>query len=183
MTDAIVARRYAGAIFALGKEQGDEALSRYGSDLAALGDMLAVSPKLDAALRSPVISINEKKAVMGKLLKKIKADKTVSNFCLLLADKERLAYLGEIVDWYGKLLDDAKGIIRGTLTTAVELTDNKRAELKAELEKKAGASIELAFDVDASILGGVVLKVGDRVLDASLRAQLAILRETFKRGE
>ena len=102
---------------------------------------------------------------------------------LLLADKERLAYLGEIVDWYGKLLDDAKGIIRGTLTTAVELTDNKRAELKAELEKKAGASIELAFDVDASILGGVVLKVGDRVLDASLRAQLAILRETFKRGE
>ena len=117
------------------------------------------------------------------LLKKIKADKTVSNFCLLLADKERLAYLGEIVGWYGKLLDDAKGIIRGTLTTAVELTDNKRAELKAELEKKAGASIELAFDVDASILGGVVLKVGDRVLDASLRAQLAILRETFKRGE
>ena len=180
MTDAIVARRYAGAIFALGKQQGDEALSRYGSDLAALGDMLAASPKLDAALKSPVISIDEKKAVMGKLLKKIKADKTVSNFCLLLADKERLAYLGEIV---GKLLDDAKGIIRGTLTTAVELTDNKRAELKAELEKKAGASIELAFDVDASILGGVVLKVGDRVLDASLRAQLAILRETFKRGE
>ena len=179
MTDAIVARRYAGAIFALGKQQGDEALSRYGSDLAALGDMLAASPKLDAALKSPVISIDEKKAVMGKLLKKIKADKTVSNFCLLLADKERLAYLGEIVGWYGKLLDDAKGIIRGTLTTAVELTDNKRAELK----KKAGASIELAFDVDASILGGVVLKVGDRVLDASLRAQLAILRETFKRGE
>ena len=176
MTDAIVARRYAGAIFALGKQQGDEALSRYGSDLAALGDMLAASPKLDAALKSPVISIDEKKAVMGKLLKKIKADKTVSNFCLL-------AYLGEIVGWYGKLLDDAKGIIRGTLTTAVELTDNKRAELKAELEKKAGASIELAFDVDASILGGVVLKVGDRVLDASLRAQLAILRETFKRGE
>ena len=136
MTDAIVARRYAGAIFALGKQQGDEALSRYGSDLAALGDMLAASPKLDAALKSPVISIDEKKAVMGKLLKKIKADKTVSNFCLLLADKERLAYLGEIVGWYGKLLDDAKGIIRGTLTTAVELTDNKRAELKAELEKK-----------------------------------------------
>ena len=151
MTDAIVARRYAGAIFALGKQQGDEALSRYGSDLAALGDMLAASPKLDAALKSPVISIDEKKAVMGKLLKKIKADKTVSNFCLLLADKERLAYLGEIVGWYGKLLDDAKGIIRGTLTTAVELTDNKRAELKAELEKKAGASIELAFDVLPSL--------------------------------
>ena len=189
MTDAIVARRYAGAIFALGKQQGDEALSRYGSDLAALGDMLAASPKLDAALKSPVISIDEKKAVMGKLLKKIKADKTVSNFCLLLADKERLAYLGEIVGWYGKLLDDAKGIIRGTLTTAVELTNISPSLTKTsssvDIDKisPSRASIELAFDVDASILGGVVLKVGDRVLDASLRAQLAILRETFKRGE
>lgn len=143
MTDAIVARRYAGAIFALGKQQGDEALSRYGSDLAALGDMLAASPKLDAALKSPVISIDEKKAVMGKLLKKIKADKTVSNFCLLLADKERLAYLGEIVGWYGKLLDDAKGIIRGTLTTAVELTDNKRPNSRPSLKRRRGRALSL----------------------------------------
>ena len=54
---------------------------------------------------------------------------------------------------------------------------------KAELEKKAGSPMELTFDVDDSILGGVVLKVGDRVLDASLRAQLENLRETFKRGK
>ena len=165
------------------KNKGDEALSRYGSDLAALGDMLAVSPKLDAALRSPVISIDEKKAVMGKLLKKIKADKTVSNFCLLLADKERLAYLGEIVDWYGKLLDDAKGIIRGTLTTAVELTDNKRAELKAELERRRGQASSLPLMWMLPSLGAWCSRLVIGVLDASLRAQLAILRETFKRGE
>ena len=70
----------------------------------------------------------------------------------------------------------------GSKTQCLDVT-RLVVDIKAELEKKAGASIELAFDVDASILGGVVLKVGDRVLDASLRAQLAILRETFKRGE
>ena len=101
----------------------------------------------------------------------------------MLADKERLACLGEIVACFRKLLDDAKGIIRGNLTTAVELTEEKQVALKAELEQKAGTSIELGFDVDPDILGGIVLKVGDKVLDASLRAQLAILRETFKRGE
>ena len=102
----------------------------------------------------------------------------LSNANTLHTDADCLCqYLGRL------FLDDAKGIIRGNLTTAVELTDAKRGRLKAALEEKAGAGIELTFDVDASILGGVVLKVGDRVLDASLRAQLAILRETFKRGE
>ena len=76
-----------------------------------------------------------------------------------------------------------KGIIRGKLTTAISLTQAEQKTYKAELEKKAGSPIELTFDVDDSILGGVVLKVGDRVLDASLRAQLENLRETFKRGK
>ena len=69
------------------------------------------------------------------------------------------------------------------LTTAISLTQAEQKTYKAELEKKAGSPIELTFDVDDSILGGVVLKVGDRVLDASLRAQLENLRETFKRGK
>ena len=105
------------------------------------------------------------------------------NFCFLLADKERLAFLREIANWYGKLLDEAKGVIRGRLTTAVKLSAAKQAELKAALQEKSGADIELTFAVDKDILGGMVLNMGDRVLDASLRAQLGILRETFKRGE
>ena len=179
----MIARRYAGALFALGRENGDEALGRYGADLVAIGDQLAAAPALDAALKSPVISPAEKKAVLDAVLQKMNVHQTVRNFCLLLADKERLAFLSEIVRCYSTLLDQARGIIRGRLTTAVELTEDKQAALKAELEQKAGTGIELGFDVDPDILGGVVLKVGDKVLDASLRAQLAILRETFKRGE
>lgn len=179
----MVARKYANAFFALSRKEGDKALVSHGQCLAALGEMIAASPGLDQALRSPVIDVAEKKAVLGKLLEKLKADQVMWNFCFLLADRERLAFLREIAGWYGKLLDEAKGVIRGTLTTAVKLSAAKQEKLREALRKKSGAEIELSFAEDEEILGGMVLNMGDRVLDASLRAQLGILRETFKRGE
>ena len=108
MINTVVARRYANAIFALGKKDGDAALSSRGECLANLGEMLAAAPGLDLTLKSPVIGVSEKKAVLDKLLTKLKADTTMRNFCFLLADKERLAFLSEIAVWYGKLLDEAK---------------------------------------------------------------------------
>lgn len=183
MTDNVVARRYANAIFALGKSEGESALTKHGKALAELGEMIAAVPGLDMMLKSPVIGVEEKKAVLGTLLGKIKADQVIRNFCFLLADKERLASLRDIISWYGRLLDKVRGVIRGTLTTAVKLNQAKQDEIRAQLGQKAGASIELAFAVDKNILGGMVLSMGDRVLDASLRAQLGFLRETFKRGE
>ena len=183
MINTVVARRYANAIFALGKKDGDAALSSRGDCLASLGEMLVAAPGLDLTLKSPVIGVSEKKAVLDKLLTKLKADQTMRNFCFLLADKERLAFLSEIAAWYGKLLDEAKGIIRGQCITAVQLSADKKSKLKDTLQQKAGTDIELTFAVDKDILGGMVLKMGDRVLDASLRAQLGVLRETFKRGE
>ena len=183
MINTVVARRYANAIFALGKKDGDKALNARGECLAALNELLSQIPQLDLALKSPVVAVDEKKAVLDKLLKQLKADTTLRNFCFLLADKERLAFLGDIAVRYGKLLDEAKGIIRGQCITAVELPGDKKAELVKTLRAKAGKEIDLTFAVDKDILGGMVLKMGDRVLDASLRAQLAILRENFKRGE
>lgn len=182
MTNTVVARRYAGALFALSRKEGKEALAGHGQTLSELRDMAAMQPRLGQMLKSPVISVEEKKAVIGRLLEKIGADRTMCNFCFLLADKERLACLAEIADWYGILLDEANGVLRGRVTTAIMLTPEKRREIKDSLEKKLGSDIELAFDVDPEILGGMVLAVGDRVLDSSLRAQLGILRETLKKG-
>ena len=156
MIDTVVARRYANAIFALGKKDGDNALSARGECLAALGDALAAAPGLDMTLKSPVIGVEEKKAVLDKLLGKLKADQTMRSFCFLLADKERLAFLREISAWYGKLLDEAKGIVRGELVTAVKLSADKKAKLKEALEKKTGTALELTFAVDKDILGGSI---------------------------
>ncbi len=179
----MVARRYANAIFALGAREGDEALTKHGECLANLKDMIAATPGLDLTLRSPVVSTEEKKAVVNKLLAKLKADKIMKNFCCLLADKDRLSFLRDIASRYGELLDEKKGVIRGRVTTAIPLSPEDEKKIMASLSKKGGGEIKLEFAVDASILGGMVLHMGDRVLDASLRAQLSILRETFKRGE
>lgn len=185
MINTVVARRYANAIFAIGVKEGDEALTKRGECLASLKDMIAASPGLDLTLKSPVVSVAEKKAVMKSLLSELKADKIMSNFCYLLADKERLSFLRDIATRYGELLDEKRGVIRGRVTTAVPLSPEDEKEILKTLssKKQSDGEIKLEFAVDASILGGMVLHMGDRVLDASLRAQLSILRETFKRGE
>lgn len=182
MTETVIARRYANALFALGKKQGGDAVDKHGSCLAELAEMTRVEPRLGIALKSPVIGVEEKKALLGALLERLAADQTMRNFCFLLADKDRLAVLGDIADWYGILLDEAHGVLRGKVITAIRLSPERQAEIKASLAQKMGRDMELAFSVDPAILGGMVLAVGDRVMDGSLRAQLGILRETLKRG-
>jgi F-type H+-transporting ATPase subunit delta len=107
----------------------------------------------------------------------------VVNFLSLLADKERLAIVLEVSAYYRTLLDEAEGVLRGQLVTAYTLSDQRQDQIKAKLEKQSGKKLVLSFGVDPAILGGVLLKVGDKVLDASLRAQLEILKEQIKRGE
>lgn len=182
MRETVVARRYAGALFALGKKEGGAALNKHGDCLASLDQAFATEPRLEALLKSPVVGVAEKKAILGAILDKLGADRTFRNFCFLLADKNRLGALNDISEWYGIMLDQANGILRGRVTTAIPLSPAKQAALKDSLQKKIGSNIELTFDVDPAILGGMVLAVGDRVLDSSLRAQLGILRQNLRRG-
>ena len=130
-----------------------------------------------------VISVAEKQKVLSQVLDKLDVDPMIKNFCSLLAEKERLPLFEEIAEAFGKLLDEAWGVVRGKLLTAVSLSKEQQAGILARLEKQTSKQIALKFEVDPSILGGVVLQVGDNVLDASLRAQLAILRDIIKRGE
>jgi len=179
----IVPRRYARALFAVGREKGDAELEAYGKDLAAIAEVLADAPELMRLFRNPIFSNADKKAVVDKILDKLSPNPTIRNFCYLLADKNRLACLPEISVYFGVLLDEAQGLIRGQFITAVELDDAKQDELKRKLEEQLKSKLVLDFAADPAILGGVVLKVGDKVLDASLRAQLSILKENIKRGE
>lgn len=182
MTDTAVSRRYAGALFALDGRAGGNAREKHGECLAGLSQMLEIEPRLGLTLKSPVIEISEKKAVMARLLDLLKADAIMKNFCNLLADKNRLGELGAIARNYSRMLDEANGIVRGRVTTAISLSPAKQASLREGLQKKLGSDIELVFEVDPEILGGMVLTVGDKVLDSSLRAQLGNLRNILMRG-
>ncbi len=182
MTNTGIGRRYAGAVFNLGVREGGDVISKRGQALAALDALLDESPALANVFRSPVFTVDEKKRVIADVLKKVDCDAVTRSFLHLLADNERLPQFRDIVREYGRLLDAANNVVRGTVTTAVPLTKEKRKSVRDELEAKAGKTLELAFEVDPAILGGVVLKMGGRILDSSLRAQLEILRDTLRRG-
>ena len=183
MTGNIVAHRYARALFALGKKSGLPELESYAASLAGMRQALTASPDLVRVFRNPIFSIAEKKKLVGSIAKKIKLEGPTLNFCLLLAEKGRLDCLEAIATVFDELLDAEKGVLRGKLLTAINLDQAKQAAITAQLETTAKRSLTLEFGVEPEILGGVVLKVGDQVMDASLRAQLSILKDTIKRGE
>ena len=183
MTGNIIARRYAKALFALGRKKGDAELAAYGKDLDALTEVLETAPVLLKVFANPIVGAEEKKSALMAVVDKLSVSPMVRNFLGLLAEKERLSYLPEIAAYFKTLLDASLGVVRGKLTTAVALAGPRQDELKTKLETQTGKKLELTFGVDSSILGGVVLKVGDKVLDASIRAQLEILKDQIKRGD
>ena len=132
MIGNVVSRRYAAALFSIGKEAGIEELERYGASLSALGEAVEKTPKLAEAFRNPVLSSEEKKKVVLSLLDVAGGGAIEQRFCALLADKDRLGLLPAIAADFGVMLDDARGISRGVVTTAVELDDEHMDEIRTK---------------------------------------------------
>lgn len=183
MIGNIVSKRYARALFNIGNEEGIAKLEQYGKSISALGTALEDNKELRELFASPVISANEKKKVVLSLLSKVGGGDMEKRFCELLADRNRLSMLSAIAFDFDAMLNVAKGISRGRITTAIALLEDHKRAIVAQLESQTGRKLEVEFTVDPTILGGIVLSIGDTVCDASLRAQLDNLRESIKRGE
>ncbi len=181
MIGNIISRRYAKALFAVADKQGKTEV--FGAQLGELAGVLSQSPEVVRFFKNPAFSPEEKKAVLDKIVAKVGVDSTLGNFFDLLADKGRLPEVGAVSSDFKKMLDDAQGVVAGSLITAKDMDAGRQKNIKDRLEKQTGRKLELEFATDPEILGGVVLKVGDRVLDASLRAQLNMLKDKIKRGE
>lgn len=184
MTGSVAARRYAKALFDLGLQTGTETLDQWGGEVTDMADMMTQSVDLSRLFRDPVFSPEEKKNVIAALADKLSTSKPVRDFFFLLADKNRLEILPAIAGQYRALVDAEKGILRGEFISAAPLDETKQASVLEQLAKKAGGrTLALDFSVDKTLLGGMVLKVGDNVMDASLKTQLLLLKDTIKRGE
>ncbi len=183
MIGNVVSRRYAKALFAVGAAQGEAEQVKYGEQLVAIGTSIEDAPEAMAFFKNPAFSVEEKKAVMTELIAKVSAEQMVTNFCYLVADNGRVEMIPAVASDYKAMMDAVSGVIAGELTTVSELSTDRKSAIQANLEKQAGKKLELSFATDEEILGGIVLKVGDKVMDASLKAQLQILKENIKRGE
>ena len=142
--------------------------------LQQLVEAEAAVPELRELLRNPQLDPRSKRAALEDLLSG--ADELLRNFLLVLVDKGRAGQLEEIAREFERLAAEQEGIVRAELTTAVELSDAEAKKLLKQLEQASGQKVEATRGVDPDLIGGMILQVGSRRLDASVRGRLERLR-------
>jgi F-type H+-transporting ATPase subunit delta len=164
---------YATALIGLGQKRG--LTPTWIEQLAAVIDVLDAVPKLKALLQSPGIAVGEKVAVLKKAFVK-KVDNDLLNFLTVVLSKGRFDCLSAIRGAAVRQFDELSGRVRGTITTALEIDEQVRQRVEGQLATKFGKTIQLASRVDPSIIGGIVVRIGDTVYDASVRNRLNQVR-------
>lgn len=173
-----LAGRYANAVFELAQDQ--KAVDAVSADLAALRKALESSPDLARLVRSPVFSAEDQVRALKAILAKMDARELTTKFVLLLAQKRRLSALSGIIKAFESRVAKSRGETEAEVASARPLSDNEVAELKATLKSRLGKEPRLSTKVDPTLLGGLVVKVGSRMIDSSLRTKLDALRAAMK---
>ena len=166
------ARRYARAIFELAQEEGQT--DQWSRQLALLRAVLE-QPEVRALFDDP-FQTAARRMEAADLLGIEGLGPEAMNLLRLLVDSHRTKVIGEVVDQFEILADEAAGRVRATATTAVELASADRERLSKQLTGNLGKEVRLEVKVDPAILGGLVLQVGDRLIDASVAGKLVQLR-------
>lgn len=179
MKNVRVARRYAMALMKAVEDQ--EHLEETAQDLHAIAGTLGASRPLRLLLASPVIPSEKKLQVVQKIFGSHVSTETLSFISLLIA-KHRESLLAAVIEEFGVLYDRKLGIMNVDVKSSVEVTPSQQKELKTQLERFTRKDVRVRFTVDVSIKGGLVVQVGDTVVDASLARQLQLLRERFVHG-
>lgn len=177
MKNSVLARRYAKALFMVGKEEN--AVGEYASGLRELAEVFSATPEVRDALCNPMYPQEARAKVMEYLAGQMGASPVLANFFNLLVQKKRAVVLPEIAESFQDMVNEDQNICKGTVVTAIEMDEALVDEVKAMLEKITGKQVMLTAQVDPSILGGIVAKVGDLVLDGSLKTQLTDLKESI----
>jgi F-type H+-transporting ATPase subunit delta len=175
-----LARRYAKALVQIGSEEG--LIDRFRDELTAFDLMFSANTDLKAVFSNPAFTAEQKKEIMKDLIAKVKCSELVGNFLLLLVDKNRVAFLDQIVHTYETLADEQSGVIRPIIRTAFALDDSQVASIQAALEKKTGKKVIPQVSVDATLLGGVVTQIGDTAFDSSVKTQLKRIQDILQKG-
>ena len=173
-----LAGRYAGALFDLAKDQG--ALDQVQADLSGLKALLAESADLTRLIESPAISRDDQVQALTAVAKKAGASELTTKFLGLLADKRRAFALPDVIEAYGFLLSEEKGEEQAEVVSAIALTEAQAKDVQENISKSVGKTVTMTQRVDPSLLGGLVVRVGSRMIDASLKTKLHQLELAMK---
>jgi F-type H+-transporting ATPase subunit delta len=180
MKNVRVARRYAQALMAVAEEQKDT--DRVAADLAIVAASLQHSRELRVLLSSPVVREGKKRAIFQDLWGAGISRSTMA-FLVLLTRHHRERVLPEVIEEFHALRDEREGIVTADVRTAVPINGAQQREIGARLTRSTGKKVRLRAAVDPAIRGGLVVRIGDTVVDASVRHQLERLRERLLEDE
>lgn len=166
------ARRYAEAAYQIAREKGLEDAWREG--LTAISALYG-DPAAEAFLANSSVPPEQKQQLVGKALAGV--DQNVRNLALLLLRRRRTQLGPQIAVAYDEILDKAKGVSHAFVTSAVALTDDEKRDVEQKLREITGGDVILNTSVDESIIGGLVVRIGDRLIDGSTRGRLMALKE------
>jgi F-type H+-transporting ATPase subunit delta len=173
----LAAKRYAEALFEVGLEEN--LLDAFKDELAAIADLFEAEADYQVILQHPKVSQSEKKAMFQELFTG-KITQEMLNFLFILVDKHRLSEIREIQRAFIALYHEARGIVEAVATTAIAMKPEAIERMAASLSKKMGKEVRLQNAVDANLIGGVLLRMKDQVIDGSLQGKLNNLQEELK---
>jgi F-type H+-transporting ATPase subunit delta len=174
MIESRIARKYAAALFSSSKRIHQ--VERISADLEAISDLLRKLPHLKSFLESPQISEKEKEELFAISFKE-RISEALYSFLLLVLSKHRIPYLLPMAEEFKRLVKEDQGIVSARLISARKLEPSVSDELKVELEKTSGKKVEMETQVDPALIGGMIIILGDRIIDRSIRHQLSQLKE------
>lgn len=173
MLNLQLAKKYSKAIFEIA--QDEHKLEEYGKELSDVSSVVFAQPDLRGFVTNPQIQPKAKKEIFTKLFAgELSPD--VFNFMMLLIDKRRIALLEAIEADYERLSNKARGIVIADVITARPMSEAQSDKLKAKLETVTGKSVRVRPHIDESILGGVIVKIGDKRIDGSVTGRMQTLK-------
>ena len=173
-----VASRYAMAVFELSKDAGElDALER---DIASLDAAIADSADFRDLIHSPIYSREQQSAAVGSVADKMGLTATLGNTLKLMASKRRLFVVPHMLLVLKDIIDDEKGVVTADVQSARPLNDEQSQALAATLKETVGKDVTMNITVDESLIGGLIVKVGSKMIDTSIRSKLAALQNTMK---
>jgi len=172
------AARYARALLDVANKESDP--ERAEQELAAFVDLVRTNPDLERTLANPVVSAADKRAIVQQILERLKPTTPVGKLVLLLASRGRLALLPDLLDVYRERLMEYRNVLSAEVTTAAPLSPERAELLQQRLANATGRTITMTTKVDASIIGGVVTRIGGTVYDGSVATRLAKVRDRLE---
>jgi F-type H+-transporting ATPase subunit delta len=172
------ARRYAEAAFEIALR--DDQLDRWRDDLRLAAEVLA-SPDVARVIENPAVPARTRREIVAKSLGS-RLLPSLQRLIELLVERGRIELLPRVASEYARLLSRHRGIVSAIVTSAIPLSDSETTAIRGQVERMAGSAVELETRVDAAIIGGLTVQVGDRLLDDSVRGRLERLRAQLHAG-